>query len=109
MKKEIIELNGKVTTSIYEMKFEEPLYRRFLFHINRTLWSCYKNPSMAKEIAWEYCKNLCDEMNGYSLSVIGYNSSVFSAGFRCKYNNREIMVYITKSQDRFCYIDEKYL
>ena len=108
MEREVIKLTDKVEANIHEMPKNKQVmgaYNRFRFYEGRTLWDCYNNPSRAKENAWEYCNNLCNAMGGNDLTVVGYNSTLFSAGFTCKHNNRDIFVYITRDQDRFIYLD----
>lgn len=53
----------------------------------RRLYDVYKSFSEAKGWAWEYCKVKCSEMNGRNLTVLSYNTSVFSAAF--EYTNSD--------------------
>lgn len=83
-------------------------YSRYIMRDSRSLYDAYKNPSREKEKAWEYCRDLCNEKNGYDLSVIGNNTFAFSAGFRfMDDNNKEHFVYITPNYDREAIIDTK--
>ena len=45
------------------------------------LYKAYGRASQAKWNAWENCKRLCHEYNGWGLKVIGKNCHFFSAGF----------------------------
>lgn len=45
------------------------------------LYKAYGRCSAAKMRAWENCKKLCKEYNGWGLKVLGVGSWQFSAGF----------------------------
>lgn len=45
------------------------------------LYKAYERASQAKWNAWENCKRLCREYDGWGLKVIGKNCHFFSAGF----------------------------
>lgn len=47
----------------------------------RSLYDAYKSFSVAKLLAWEYCKAKCSELNGSNLTVLSCSTSVFSAAF----------------------------
>ena len=47
----------------------------------RCLYDVYKSFSENKLLAWAYCQAKCSEMNGRNLTVLSYNTSVFSAAF----------------------------
>ena len=47
----------------------------------RCLYDVYKTFSAAKLLAWEHCKAKCSELNGRNLTVLSYNTTVFSAAF----------------------------
>ena len=47
----------------------------------RELYDVYKSFSVAKLQAWEYCKAKCSEMNGRNLTILSYNTTMFSAAF----------------------------
>lgn len=60
--------------------------RSYVNHYNRTYFpltldDVYKSYSVAKLHAWEYCQRKCDSMNGRRLTVLSYNSFVFTAAF----------------------------
>lgn len=54
-------------------------YDRIYFPLK--LDDVYKSYSVAKMNAWEYCKRMCDKMNGRRLTVLSYNSNFFTAAF----------------------------
>lgn len=71
-----------------------------------SLSDCYNNYSYAKEKAYNYCKDLQAQYNGYNFMIISYNTMQFSAGFYYIDNdNKHHFVYITKSYDRDCILD----
>lgn len=60
--------------------------RSYVNHYNRTYFpltldDVYKSYSVAKLHVWEYCQRKCDSMNGRRLTVLSYNSFVFTAAF----------------------------
>lgn len=65
----------------------------------------YKNPSVAKTRAWEYCKTLCKSLNGFDLIISGKNCMVFSVCFKYvdKKTGALAYAYITRDYNRFCY------
>ena len=69
------------------------------------LGECYKNCSIYKERAFMYCMDLCTKYSGQDLRIVGYNCMTFSAGFIGYVNGKKAFVYITKSYDRYMYID----
>lgn len=68
------------------------------------IFSAYERPSIYKVRAWDYCKRLCAECNGYDLIISSKNTMQFSACF--KFDDPETgelcYGYITKDYDRFC-------
>jgi len=62
-------------------KVMKEAYRNYLRSDYNTIWDKYKEPSRAKELAWEECKKICEEYNGYNLKVICGNTFEFTAGF----------------------------
>lgn len=67
--------------------------------MNRSLYDVYKNPSIAKRRAWEYCIRLCEKYNGCDLHVISFNCFIFTASFDCIVDGKSNYMYITKSKD----------
>lgn len=70
------------------------------------LWHVYDRFSYAKENAMDYCKTLVAKFNGYGLKIIGSNCMKFSVGFIGEIDGKQAFFYITKSYDRFIYLDE---
>lgn len=71
------------------------------------IFKAYKNPSSAKVRAWEYCKRLCQEHDGFALRIISHGVQTFSVGF-CyvgKETGRPCFAYITRDYDSYCYVD----
>ena len=60
-----------------------------------TIWQAYKNPSYAKEKAFNYCMNKCKEMNGYRPRITGSSCFVFSFAFVYWLDGKEYMHYET--------------
>ena len=56
-------------------------YRSYKRKGIRDLDDVYGRYSTAKHRAWRDCERRCAERNGYGLSVIGHNTSYFTAGF----------------------------
>lgn len=54
------------------------LYERSAMH---TLFDAYKEPSDRKIQADRYCRNLCDEEQGYAYKIISANSFSFTAAW----------------------------
>lgn len=59
------------------------------------IWQCYERPSYRKVRAYEYCKNLCAEMNGWGFTIISYNTCMFSIGFKYKKDGKTMFHYET--------------
>lgn len=57
----------------------------------------YGRYSAAKYRAWRDCERRCAEKNGYCLSVITYNTNVFTAGFMYEGENGKMFYVITPS------------
>ena len=47
----------------------------------RELYDVYKSFSVAKLLAWEHCKANGSKLNRRNLTVLSYNTNVFSAAF----------------------------
>lgn len=63
--------------------------------------SAYKKPSVAKHRAWNYCKELCANLNGKDLKVVSNNCHFFTAGFQFTDKDTGVLKYmhITASSD----------
>ena len=74
-----------------------------------TIYDCYANPSTDKRNAWGRCCYLALCFSGYTYTtprVIGYNSKTFSVGFLGEIEGKPAFFYITKTYDRYIYLDE---
>ena len=74
-------------------------YERYLDSSSISLYDVYKQPSINKMYAFEYCKTLMNDFDGTDLRVIGANTMQFSAGFVFEKENDKYFMYITKSAD----------
>ena len=64
-----------------------------------SLDDCYKDYSDAKARAMRYCEDLCDDLNGTKLRILGHNCMTFSVAFTCDTNEGQYLIYITKDAD----------
>lgn len=71
-----------------------------------TLDDLYKNASIYKHGAYNYCRELYSKYNGYDFKIIGGNCNTFSVGFTFFENGVEYFAYITKDYDRKFLVDE---
>ena len=69
-----------------------------------TLYDCYGNFSSAKYNALEYCRRLCNDLNGHDFYIAGHNCMTFSVVFRFTHPTmgHECIAYITRDNNRFC-------
>lgn len=56
-------------------------YQRWLDSTENTIYKAYSRPSQYKVAAFERCEDIMREFDGYSLRIVGHNSSAFSAAF----------------------------
>lgn len=56
-------------------------YQRWLNSTENTIYKAYGRPSVYKVRAFERCEDIMHEFDGYSLRIVGHNSSQFSAAF----------------------------
>lgn len=56
-------------------------YQRWLNSTENTIYKAYGRPSVYKVRAFERCEDIMNEYDGYSLRIVGHNSSQFSAAF----------------------------
>ena len=56
-------------------------YQRWLNSTENTIYKAYSRPSVYKVRAFERCEDIMHEFDGYSLRIVGHNSSQFSAAF----------------------------
>ena len=64
------------------------------------IFNAYGRPSVYKVRAWAHCQKVCEDMNGYGLTVTGRNSSFFTEGFKFDYEGETYNAKITASN---CY------
>lgn len=67
------------------------------------IFEAYSKPSTAKVRAWEYCKQLCKEVNGHDIIISARGCQTFSVCFKFEDNGRPCYAYITRDYDRYCY------
>ena len=72
------------------------------------IYSAYKNPSVYKVRAWNWCKELCREMHGYDLIISAAGCQTFSVVFTFneRGTGRKCYAYITRDYNRFCYAED---
>ena len=70
----------------------------------RDIYSAYGKPSFEKVRAWEYCKNLCAEMDGFDMLISARNVFAFSVCFQYVEKTTGVLsyAYITRDYNRFC-------
>lgn len=82
-------------------------YERYLVSAKYDdLYKAYRTPSPRKRAAWDYCKRLMKELDGKNLRIIGFNSMMFSAGFRYEKDGKPVFMYITKGGNKEAEIDD---
>lgn len=71
----------------------------------------YGSYSAAKARAWERCKSLCVELDGYYLCVTSANTFMFTAQFEFDNpeNGRPMVCHITPTQTYAMYLDMHYI
>ena len=67
------------------------------------IFDAYRNPSQAKVAAWEYCKQLCKELDGHDLIISAKAHQAFSAVFKFEDHGHLCYGYITKDYNRYYY------
>lgn len=71
------------------------------------LASVYECWSFKKDKAWQYCRWLCDQVNGTGLAIRSHNTFTFTANFYFYHpdNGREMLAIITPSYNHAYYLD----
>ena len=78
----------------------------YLHSNDRELYHVYNNYSRDKEYAFERCRSLMYDLEGYGLTIISSNSMQFTVGFEFEdVSGRLMFAYITRDYDRYCYLD----
>jgi hypothetical protein len=65
-----------------------------------------KNIMLNAIINDEYCMDLMKDHNGHGLKILSFNLFHFSVGFYGEMNGKKAFFYITKSYDRFFYLED---
>ena len=72
------------------------------------IYDAYKNPSRRKVVAFNRCKDLCEQLGGFDFRITAAGCQTFSVCF--KYWGKETgalcFAYITRDYDRFCFVNE---
>lgn len=58
----------------------------------RTIYEVYKRPSDSKMEAWKRCIRKCNEMNGHGITVLFYNTQVFTVAWRYKHPDTGVLM-----------------
>lgn len=78
-------------------------YEAYLRSEKYSLFDAYDRPSTHKEAAWDYCKDLCAQYDGYGLKVISKNTFIFTAGFLfLSTSGKQMFMFITPNYNRVC-------
>ena len=56
-------------------------YQKWLNSTENTIYKAYGRASIYKVRAFERCEDIMHEFDGYSLRIVGHNSSQFTAAF----------------------------
>lgn len=75
-------------------------YKLFLVHKGRTLEQCYSKPSHKKLKAYNDTWFLVKQFNGKNLTVLSYNTWMFTLGFTCQVidnNGEEIECFVVRT------------
>lgn len=76
-------------------------YRCYENLTNETdIYEAYRNPSVFKVRAWEYCKQLAIDHDGTAPEILGHNCMAFSVGFVGYIDGLKHFFCITKDHDR---------
>lgn len=78
-------------------------YSAYLKSTSHDLYDVYSSYSIYKARAYNRCRDLMLDMNGWGLRILSHNSQAFTVGF--EYPDSETgeicFAYITKDYDRF--------
>lgn len=81
-------------------KKDQAIINRYFLSDTYSLDEAYKTYSAYKSEAWKYCRDLESKYDGHDLKVISHNLNVFTAGFIYESDDKQYLMYITKSADR---------
>ena len=101
-----ISVNGKLQ-KLDNSKLLKDRYEMYKRSNTDDIWDAYKQPSYRKERAWEACIKDCEEHNGFGLKVVGYNTSVFSAGFKFIDDDKNLVYcHITPTYNKYLLLEQ---
>lgn len=63
------------------------------------LEDCYKNCSKAKWEAWDNCVRFCRKLDGFQLTISGYNTNCFTVQFIFKLGDLWYLARITRDHN----------
>lgn len=69
------------------------------------LYHAYSNPSCHKQNAFDYCRYICSELDGFDFHISSYNSYIFTVVFKFIVDDKMCYAHITPSYDSFCYAE----
>lgn len=97
-------LTENFTTSTSAQTIARSHYNEYNYSHAYDLFDVYESCSRNKFRAMEYCKDLCNKMNGYGLKILSHNSHQFTVGFEFPHptNGNTCFAYITKAYNRYC-------
>lgn len=81
--------------------------KRWQYSIKYNLTQCYKNPSDAKQGAYDICAAFMKKHFGNSMRIIGWNSCAFSVAFIALWNDCVCLFYFTKYNEICFYNPEE--
>ena len=65
----------------------------------KTLNECYKTHSSKKQSAFNYCINMCKDLNGKHFAIASKNVNFFTVHFIFEHNGEMYLAYITKAHN----------
>lgn len=103
--KEVLTINGHVL-EIGNPKYMASSYSRFLDSADTDLNDVYNTWSEEKEEAYNYCRKLCNDLEGTCFTIVSKNGWSFTVGFWFKYENETYYCYITANHKRICKVND---
>jgi len=82
------------------------IYRRYLDSNERSVFECYRTrPSIYKEQAENSIIAEMNDLDGYGYKVISHSGFVFTCGYLVRIEDKEVLVYHTKTRREEILID----
>ncbi len=81
-------------------KYMRDVCNRYCCSEYTTLKEAYKKPSYDKQITYNRCVKMFEELDGFDFRIIGHNTYTFSVGFKFRYKGQLYLAYITPTHDR---------